>query len=47
MAERKDQGQGGRKQTIASCRGAINGLMVEVIDGHIRFHVLDPDLRPR
>ncbi len=33
-------------QTIASCRGAINGLMVEVIEGHIRFHVVDPDHRP-
>lgn len=26
-------------QTIAACRGAINGLMGEVIEGHIRFHV--------
>ena len=29
-------------QTIASCRGAINGLMSEVMEGHIREHVLDP-----
>ncbi|PQV62798.1 DNA-binding transcriptional regulator, FrmR family [Abditibacterium utsteinense] len=28
-------------QTIASCRGAINGLMAEVIEGHIREHVID------
>ena len=28
--------------TIAACRGAINGLMAEVIEGHIRFHVVDP-----
>ena len=27
-------------QQIAACRGAINGLMVEIIDGEIRFHVL-------
>ncbi len=30
-------------QTIAACRGAINGLMVEVLEGHIRLHVVDPD----
>ncbi len=33
-------------QTIASCRGAINGLMAEVIEGHIRFHVIDPNHKP-
>lgn len=33
-------------QTIAACRGAINGLMAEVIEGHIRFHVVDPDAKP-
>ena len=33
-------------QTIAACRGAINGLMAEVIEGHIRFHVVNPDLHP-
>jgi len=32
--------------TIAACRGAINGLMAELIEGHIRFHVVDPDHRP-
>ena len=32
--------------TIAACRGAINSLMVEVLEGHIRFHVVDPDHRP-
>jgi DNA-binding FrmR family transcriptional regulator len=32
--------------TIAACRGAINGLMTEVIEGHIRFHLVDPDKRP-
>jgi FrmR/RcnR family transcriptional regulator, repressor of frmRAB operon len=29
-------------QTIAACRGAMNGLMVEVLAGHVRCHVLDP-----
>lgn len=29
--------------TVASVRGAINGLMVQIIEGHIRDHVGDPD----
>jgi DNA-binding FrmR family transcriptional regulator len=29
-------------QLITACRGALNGLMAEVLEGHIRFHVLDP-----
>ena len=29
-------------QLMAACRGALNGLMAEVMEGHIRFHVLDP-----
>ena len=32
--------------TIAACRGAINGLMAEIMEGHIRFHVVDPDQDP-
>jgi DNA-binding FrmR family transcriptional regulator len=32
--------------TIAACRGAFNSLMMEVLDGHIRFHVVDPDQNP-
>ncbi len=31
---------------IAGCRGAINGLMAEVMEGHIRLHVVDPDTTP-
>ena len=31
--------------TVA-CRGAINGLMAEILEGHIRFHVVNPDDRP-
>ena len=31
---------------IAACRGAMDALMAEVIEGHIRFHVLDPKVRP-
>ena len=33
-------------QTIAAVRGAIHGLMAEVLEGHIRYHVVDPDRRP-
>jgi len=33
-------------QTLAACRGAINGLFSEVIEGHIRFHVVNPDEKP-
>jgi DNA-binding FrmR family transcriptional regulator len=31
---------------IAAARGAMNSLMAEVIDGHVRFHVIDPDRNP-
>src|SRR5580698_7227932 len=31
---------------ISACRGAMDALMAEVIEGHIRFHVLDPKTRP-
>lgn len=34
-------------QLVASCRGALNGLMAELIDGHLRFHVLTPDQKTR
>jgi FrmR/RcnR family transcriptional regulator, repressor of frmRAB operon len=30
----------GTLQLMAACRGALNGLMAEVMEGHIRFHVL-------
>lgn len=33
-------------QTIAACRGAINGLMAEVVEDHVRFHVVGPDVDP-
>ena len=34
-------------QLVASCRGALNGLMAELIEGHVRFHVLNPDQKTR
>jgi DNA-binding FrmR family transcriptional regulator len=33
-------------QTLAACRGALNGLVAEVIEGHIRFHLVDPEAQP-
>jgi len=27
-------------QQIAACRGAINSLLVQIVDGEIRYHVL-------
>lgn len=29
-------------QAIAGARGALNGLMAQVLEGHIREHVIDP-----
>jgi DNA-binding FrmR family transcriptional regulator len=34
-------------QTIAACRGAIDGLMAEVLEDHVRHHVLAPGTDPR
>jgi DNA-binding FrmR family transcriptional regulator len=33
-------------QSIAACRGAINGLMAEVLEGHVRYHVVDSRRKP-
>jgi DNA-binding FrmR family transcriptional regulator len=30
-------------QTVAAARGALNSLVAEMIEDHIRFHVLDPE----
>ena len=30
-------------QLVASCRGALNGLMAELIEGHLKYHVLPSD----
>ena len=31
---------------IAGSRGAMDGLMAEVLEGHIRTHVADPKVKP-
>ncbi len=28
--------------TLAACRGAISSLMAEILEDHIRYHVIDP-----
>lgn len=33
-------------QTIAATRGALNGLMAQILEGHIREHVIDPGRKP-
>jgi DNA-binding FrmR family transcriptional regulator len=33
-------------QLISAARGAMNGLMAELLEDHIRFHVLDPEHKP-
>jgi DNA-binding FrmR family transcriptional regulator len=33
-------------QRITGARGAIDGLMGEVIEDHIRMHLIDPALQP-
>jgi FrmR/RcnR family transcriptional regulator, repressor of frmRAB operon len=38
-----EQECGGVLQLMAACRGALNGLMAEVMEGHVRFHVLSPN----
>jgi DNA-binding FrmR family transcriptional regulator len=34
-------------QLVSACRGALNGLMGEVIEGHVRYHIIDPDDHPK
>ncbi len=29
--------------TLAACRGAITALTAEIIEGHIRGHIMDPE----
>lgn len=33
-------------QQLAAVRGAISGLMAEILEDHIRFHVADQDVDP-
>jgi DNA-binding FrmR family transcriptional regulator len=31
---------------LAACRGAMDGLMAEVIEDHIQSHIVDPSRKP-
>jgi DNA-binding FrmR family transcriptional regulator len=42
----QDIGCGDTMQLIAAARGAINGLMAQVMEGHIRVHATDPRRQP-
>ena len=47
--ERALDGEAGCAQVmhqIAGCRGAINSLLVEVVEDHIRTHLVDPARNP-
>jgi DNA-binding FrmR family transcriptional regulator len=33
-------------QTLVACRGALNSLVVEMFEDHLRYHVVDPKKRP-
>jgi DNA-binding FrmR family transcriptional regulator len=32
--------------TLAACRGAMDSLLAEILEGHVRFHLLDPAHEP-
>jgi DNA-binding FrmR family transcriptional regulator len=42
----QELGCGDVLQLITAARGAINGLMGEVIEDHIRMHLIDPATHP-
>jgi DNA-binding FrmR family transcriptional regulator len=44
LAEEKDCGD--VLQLITAARGAMNGLMAELLEDHVRFHVLDAARKP-
>ncbi len=32
--------------SLTACRGAMDSLLFEILDEHIRFHIVDPTRRP-
>ncbi|HEX4456622.1 MAG TPA: metal/formaldehyde-sensitive transcriptional repressor [Polyangia bacterium] len=42
----EDQACAAVLQTLVACRGAMNGLVAELMEGHVRHHVVDPDKQP-
>ena len=45
-ALRDEEGCSEILQLLAACRGAVNALMAEVMEGHVKSHVLDPKRSP-
>jgi FrmR/RcnR family transcriptional regulator, repressor of frmRAB operon len=41
-ALREEAGCAAVLQQATACRGALDGLIAEVVEGHIREHVMDP-----
>jgi DNA-binding FrmR family transcriptional regulator len=41
-----DEGCGDLMRLVAATRGAINGMMAEVVNGHIQTHMIDPNRTP-
>jgi DNA-binding FrmR family transcriptional regulator len=33
-------------QTLVASRGALNSLVVEMFEDHVRYHIVDPKRRP-
>ena len=33
-------------QLLVTSRGAVDGLMVEVVEGYVRTHMIDPERKP-
>lgn len=33
-------------QLVAATRGAMNSLLAELVEGHVRHHMVDPERRP-
>jgi DNA-binding FrmR family transcriptional regulator len=33
-------------QTLVACRGAMNSLVAQLLEEHVRYHVVDPDKNP-
>lgn len=33
-------------QTLVACRGALNAVVVEMFEDHVRHHIVDPKQRP-
>jgi DNA-binding FrmR family transcriptional regulator len=33
--------------TLSACRGAMDSLMVEILEEHVRYHMVPPETDPR